>query len=110
MGYPRRFRTSSPLLDLPPTNSRFVRAGLVYVCSSLCFIVLAVMIAVNLGPNQFDHKLISFGVVGIAGIHFVGGGFLLATFFLGRLASRVFRDASGSTSLSGGVWDKQLDG
>jgi hypothetical protein len=109
MGYPRRPCSDSPAIDPRLTGSRFVAAGLVYVCCALGFIVLAVTTSVALGAKLLEHELINFSVAWIALILVVVGVFLLMA-FLFHLAWRPLQPFAGKTSQSGDLWDEQLDG
>ena len=110
MGHPRRTYFDSPAIDRPSTYSRLVAFGLVYVCYSLGFMLLAITIGVALGPRILDHKMLSFGVAGIAAVLVMAGVFLLVAFFFRPLASRAIQEFSSETSQSGDLWDEQLDG
>ncbi len=110
MGYSRRPYFDTPVAGSASTDSRFAAAGLVYVCCSLAFIVLAVTIAVALGSRFVDLRMLSFGIAGVAAILFSVGVSLLTAFFFRHFASRPAQEFSDATSKSGDLWDDQLDG
>jgi hypothetical protein len=105
MGYPRRSHVA-----LASTDARFVARGIVYVCTSLTFIVFAVLTAIALGPRIPAHTVLS-NIVGlIALILIVIGCSLLASFYVRRVILWSKRPSFVKTSISNRLWDEQLDG
>jgi hypothetical protein len=100
MGHPRHLHS----------DPRFVAHGIVYVCSSLAFIGLAVISGLILGSRVTEYKTISSGVVGIAMLFLVTGNFLLMSFLLRHWRSTRKPSASGRLGWSQDLWDDQLDG
>jgi len=92
------------------SDSRLVAHGLIYVCSALAFIVLAVTAGVILGSRVTEFRTLSFGVAGIAMLFVMAGNVLLASFLWRHWRSQRKPSTSGSAQWSRDVWDDQLDG
>jgi hypothetical protein len=99
MGYPRQLHS----------DTRFVVHGLLYVCSALTFIGLAVTSAVILGSRVTEYRTVSFGVAGIAMLFVVVGYFLLVSFLLRHWRSRQKLSASSRPCRSWDLWDDLPD-